>query len=346
MSSNVILIGAIDKGQIPSNGETMKNQLFIESFGEIFDKVIAIDTINWKKRPWCLVKIALTIILYSKYKIIISASGSASKLISILYYLRLRRKVYFWVVGGNLYSSIKSGNYNINALKKLEKIIVQGRRMVDDLEKLGIKNAFYVPNSKPILLVPDISIKQDSIYRFVFLSRIHPDKGISEIFDAVNVLINDYRINNFIIDFYGHIDDSYKTDFISQLKKFKNLSYKGILNLRDRVGYELLSTYDVMLFPTYWNGEGFPGVVIDANIAAIPLIATDWNLNKDVVINGKTGILIPVKDSNSLANQMSQFINKSYDLLQMKKNCINNVQQYAVQKVLSNELMKTLKIID
>ena len=30
-----------------------------------------------------------------------------------------------------------------------------------------------------------------------------------------------------------------------------------------------------MLFPTYWHGEGFPGIVIDAFVAGLLVVATD-----------------------------------------------------------------------
>lgn len=57
-----------------------------------------------------------------------------------------------------------------------------------------------------------------------------------------------------------------------------------------------------MLFPTYYHGEGFPGNVIDAYNSGLPVIATDWLYNKEVVLDGKTGLLVPVKDPSALSD--------------------------------------------
>lgn len=51
MKNKIILVGAINEGNEPTCGETMKNQLFVKRFEELFDRVITVDTSNWKKRP-------------------------------------------------------------------------------------------------------------------------------------------------------------------------------------------------------------------------------------------------------------------------------------------------------
>mgnify|MGYP002239410386 CR=1 FL=1 len=68
--------------------------------------------------------------------------------------------------------------------------------------------------------------------------------------------------------------------------------------MKEETGYRTLCRYDIMLFPTYWYGEGFPGIVMDAYIAGLPLIASDWNINTEVITE-KTGIIIPPKDEES-----------------------------------------------
>ena len=68
--------------------------------------------------------------------------------------------------------------------------------------------------------------------------------------------------------------------------------------------YSTLSKYDCMLFPTYWKGEGFPGVVIDAFIAGLPVIATDWNMNTEIIKEGENGFIIPPNNIRALMNKM------------------------------------------
>ena len=42
-------------------------------------------------------------------------------------------------------------------------------------------------------------------------------------------------------------------------------------------------------------------IVIDAYIAGVPLIASDWNMNTEVITE-KTGVIIPPKDEEALYN--------------------------------------------
>lgn len=346
MKNKVILVGAINEGNIPTCGETMKNQLFVKRFKELFDEVITVDTLNWKKRPWVLVKLFFTLLFNRRAKVIISASSAASKLISFLYYIPLCKDVYFWVVGGDLHIGIQRGLYNMKALASLRYILVQGRSMVESLEKLGLTNVVHVPNSKPITFLPLIVRKQDGQpYRFVFLSRVHPDKGITEIIAATKQLNDNGLQDRFVVDLYGKVDSGYAQQFYSDISTLGNVAYKGFLNLTSNSGYQTLSAYDVMLFPTYWNGEGFPGIVIDANVSGLPIIASDWNMNKEVVVDGETGYIIPPHDSNALAMQMEKFVCGEVDLRAMKQKCVEYIQQFDSKNVLSEALMKRINLL-
>lgn len=346
MNSKVILIGAINEGNTPTCGETMKNQLFVRRFGELFDKVITVDTLNWQRRPWVLIKLFLTLLFNRKAKVVISASGASAYLIKFLYHIPLKKNVYFWVVGGNLTESVKAGRYHIKALASLKYILVQGQSMVTSLNALGLTNVKHVPNSKPITFEPAIEPKaEDAAYRFVFLSRVHPQKGIKEICEAATMLNNDGLSNRFSVDFYGKIEASYEGEFMSLVQSTPNLTYKGFLNLTNNDGYQTLSGYDVMLFPTYWGGEGFPGIVIDANMAGLPIIASDWNMNREVIEDGKTGFIIPVHDSKALADYMKKFINNEIALLPMRKNCVEYVMQYDYRNVISRHLFSEIGLL-
>lgn len=346
MKNKVILVGAINEGNVPTCGETMKNQLFVKRFNELFDKVITVDTLNWKKRPWVLVKLFFTLLFNRRAKVIISASSAAAKLISFLYYIPLCKDVYFWVVGGDLHIGIQRGLYNMKALASLRYILVQGRSMVEALEKFGLTNAIHVPNSKPITYAPKIKEKiEGEPYRFVFLSRVHPDKGITEIIAATKQLNDNGLQDRFVVDLYGKVDSGYAQQFYSDISTLGNVAYKGFLNLTSNSGYQTLSAYDVMLFPTYWNGEGFPGIVIDANVSGLPIIASDWNMNKEVVVDGETGYIIPPHDSNALAMQMEKFVCGEVDLRAMKQKCVEYIQQFDSKNVLSEALMKRINLL-
>ena len=344
--TKVILIGAIEEGKVATNGESRKNQLFLERFRVLFDEVVAIDTINWRKRPWIIFDILWTLVIHREAKIIVSASSlSANALFNFIFFFSSRKDIYYWVVGGALVKFIKQGKCNLKALKKLRKIIVQGETMVRKLNELGLNNAVYVPNSKPIYSILRKKRNTLDFIKFVFLSRVHPDKGIPEIMEACEILNNKGFHKQYCVDFYGAIEDDYKDVFLESVTKYDNVRYNGVLNLTDISGYEKLADYDVMLFPTYWDGEGFPGVVLDAYMAGLPIIATDWNLNKEVITDEKTGYLIPIHDSKVLADKMQHILDKKCDIEKMRNDCQEYVKQFDYRTVLSKELMENLELL-
>ena len=343
--NTLILIGGIHLNHKPTCGETMKNQLFLKRFNELFEKVIPVDTFQWQKHPWCLVKMFFVLLFNPNAKVIISASSSSRFLINILYGFPINKHVYLWAVGGDLPIAVRKGQYNVKALNRLVYIPVQGKSMVAELTELGVKNAVYVPNSKPITYHATFCPhKQGQPYRFVFMSRIHHKKGIREIIEASNILDSEGFEGQYSVDFYGAKDKEFAAEFDNLIGSKKNMAYKGYMDLTNDAGYELLASYEMMLFPTYWGGEGFPGIVLDAYIAGLPIIATNWNLNTEVVEDGKTGIIIPPNDSNSLAKAMTKVLDGSINLSQMRNDCLNHVQQYDYRNVLSEELFKKLEL--
>lgn len=348
MKNKVILVGSINEGNEPTCGETMKNQLFVKRFSELFDKVITVDTRHWEKRPWVLVKLLYVLIVYGRrYDVILSACPvSVNRTIYITNRLFKQVKLHYWVIGGNLHLCTASGVVALTELQKLCGVYVEGNMMKIELEKQGLKNVQVVPNFKPITYRPELTCKtMNEPYRFVFLSRVHPDKGIKEIVEATKQLNEKGLQDKFTVDFYGKIEQRYEAEFNATIASLSNVTYKGFLNLMNKNGYDELSTYDVMLFPTYWGGEGFPGIVIDANMSGLPIIASDWNMNKEVIEDGKTGFIIPVHNSSALADKMEEFICNKIDIHKMKQYCVNHVQQYDYRNVLSVNLMNKFNLI-
>ena len=344
-NNKVIFIGAIDEGHVATNGETMKNQLLLRRFEALFDQVVSVDAYEWRQHPWRIVKILCALLGNRGAKVVVSASGAASYLFNFLYYVPLKKSVYEWVIGGNRAEKIRRGDYSVKVLGRLNKIIVEGECMVKELKKYGLENVVCVPNFKPVDFVPAPKEKSNK-FRFVFLSRVHPDKGIKEIIEACEQLNAIGYKHRYIVDFYGAIAAGYKDIFESLLLKVDNVKYEGFLNLMDNKGYDSLSTYDVMLFPTYWDGEGFPGIAIDAYMSGLPIIASDWSMNNEVVQDGKTGFIIPVHDSRSLVAKMQAFIEGKYNLEDMRRNCLTAAKRYDYRNVVTRELLVNIGLIE
>lgn len=337
-NSKLLFIGTIKK--IANCGESMKNHLFIERFREIFDKVITIDIFQPRKHPLSILKIIIFSIFYRKVPIALSVSpDTADKVIHLLHSLG-RFNIYYWAVGGTLHEKLVKKEFDLDNYRKLKAIYVQSPKIVQGLKDLGINNAIHVNNSKRIDYLPDINYRANEIVKFVFLSRIHPDKGCNLIINCAIKLNNEGYSSKFVIDFYGKIDDCYDS-FLLEISSAKNVNYNGFLDLTNKKGYDVLSGYDLMLFPTYWDGEGFPGIVIDAYIAGLPIIASNWNCNEEVITD-KTGVIIPHHDEDALYHAMKNVLDGRYDLKAMSLTCQSIAMSYDNRNVLSEDELKRI----
>lgn len=348
-NNSLIFIGPINLGQIPTAGDSMKNQLFLDRFRQVFDRVITIDTINWKRRPWVIFQLIIALMAHPKAKAIISANpGSADALIRFIRVFKFPNDFYYWVVGGFFHKSIKNKSLSVNNYTFLKRIFVQGESMVESLRESGLNNVVYVPNSKLINHYGQQKPKQDKITHFVFLSRIEEYKGCTDIFKSVDALAQSGYQGKFDVTFYGRKseDSEYVKCFQEMVDAHNEVKYKGLLNLRDTNNYDELAQYDVMLFPTYWQGEGFPGIVIDAYISSLPIIASDWNLNRDVIEDGMTGWIIPPHNVEALTERMKYVIAHPEEVLRMSQICRERAAQYDSRKVLSEKKLKQLGLID
>jgi len=63
---------------------------------------------------------------------------------------------------------------------------------------------------------------------------------------------------------------------------------------------------DVLVLPTY--REGFPGVPLEAQASAVPVVTTRATGAVDSVIDGVTGILVPVGDASALAGAIGKLL--------------------------------------
>ena len=66
---------------------------------------------------------------------------------------------------------------------------------------------------------------------------------------------------------------------------------------------ETMSAYDALLFPTKYEGEGFPGVLLEASYVGLYCVVTDHLYNKEVVDEYCWGTAYPNQEYvNQVAN--------------------------------------------
>jgi glycosyltransferase involved in cell wall biosynthesis len=162
------------------------------------------------------------------------------------------------------------------------------------------------------------------------MSRVIKEKGLDVIFRFIDRL-NELNLTNTIqIDFYGPIPPNENEYVLGNIKKYANLSYKGILD--PEMIHQTLNNYDVMILPTRYPGEGFPGAILDAYISGIPVVVSNWKDIPSFVENGQTGNVFDLNNELEFGNNLIHLYNNKDLLYQMKLNSFEKSKEYSAEK--------------
>jgi glycosyltransferase involved in cell wall biosynthesis len=260
--------------------------------------------------------------------IIVNTTAAASFYISPIFYAlsRLFRcKFIFRKFAGNISILYEKQNVLVRYLfrktiLKSDLLFFETKSLVKYFRDMGIKNVHWLPNTREVA-IPKYKVNSYK-KRFVFISTVKRSKGIDEIVKVIGSLDEDC-----VFDIYGTITDKkYSTLYFDQ----RNVQYYGPLDPK-----KLLMTimkYDIIVLPTYHNGEGYPGIIIDGYSLGKPCIATNWQSISEIVDHKVTGILIETQSTRSLLEAINYFNEENY--LQMSKsafkkfNTFENVANY------------------
>ena len=169
---------------------------------------------------------------------------------------------------------------------KIRRIFVETNNMKEKLEKQNIHNIDILVNFKNINIIneKDIKLELKVPYKLCTFSRIIKEKGIEDAIRVVDRLNENGNNIKYNLDIYGEISPSYKAEFEKILTNTKDyIKYNGTVASNEST--KIIKNYDLLLFPTYYEGEGMAGTIIDAMFSGVPVIASNWKYNKEVIKN-------------------------------------------------------------
>lgn len=136
----------------------------------------------------------------------------------------------------------------------------------------------------------------------------------------------------FTLDIYRQVWKAYKDRFDTLKDQFPEyIRYCGMVESDKSV--DVLKNYYALLFPTYYEGEGFAGAVIDADSADVSIVASDLRYNSEL-INDSTGYIYPTGNQNAFVNILEKIGKDPTLMLCRKKSCIKEAQKYELAGVI------------
>jgi glycosyltransferase involved in cell wall biosynthesis len=177
-------------------------------------------------------------------------------------------------------------------------IISVSRNLIKYIKYYGVKNQFkVVPNTFDTnVFFPDIKRKPRETKKLLLVASLIPIKGIPYLLESLMTL--EKNRNDFILDIVG-----------AGPCKIQYEKYSCELGIKDKVNFHglkkkeeiarFMRNADVFVLSSIW--ENLPCVLIEAMACGLPIIATKIGGIPEIM-NEKTGIMVPPKNKDALAD--------------------------------------------
>ncbi len=329
-------LGGIDPGILKQNGFKLINIPIYRGSINIFKEfktLIYIWKFFKKEKPDIVHLVTIKPYLYGGIISRLVGVQAVVSAVSGLGTIFISKKLKFKLLRFFLYPLYRLAFNHLN-----QKIIVQNN---DDLKMLVGWGVLDILKSKlfkgsGVMITKFINLKEiEGIPTVCFASRFLRDKGIYEFVSAARLikkrgikarfcLAGDIDINN---------PTSLNIEELNNLKKDKDIE---ILGYQKDIAY-LYSQSHIICLPSY--REGLPKSLIEAAAASRAVVTTDVPGCREAIIPNKTGLLVPVKDPEKLADALQWLIEHPQERIAMGKAGRKFAEnEFPIEKIVQNHL--------
>lgn len=321
------------------SGQTMRTRTVYESIVKYIPNVKIYKTDIYdlkysKNYLYIIYKLFISFIqCLNSNQIIILPAQNSIRYYSYFFYKFSRvskKRIHFVAIGGWLNDFLSVNPEYIKYFHNMHKIYVQSDSLKKDMEELGLDNVVLFHNYRNYIGNDKKFVSERPLKKVIFFSRVIKEKGVETAIKSIKKY-NDLNYHKLSLDIYGPIDTNYKKKLQAQIGSTSNICICGSINPDEIIN--VVSSYDCMLFPTYYKGEGFPGAVLDAFTSGLPVIASDWKYNSEIITDGYNGFIVDRKDENAINDKLSLLSNNLELLNEMKKNALLSSAKYKEDNV-------------
>lgn len=340
MKSKIGLVGylgyAVNEPII--GGQMSKTRGIKEQLKLNYSTVQTIDTSNWKKEKVKLVFQCLRMAFTCKTIIIMPNKNGINFILPFFSAFKkpCKYRLAYPVVGGWLTDLLGKKKRLRKYIADVDYILPETEQLRRELRKYYIRKMDVMPifSTRSPVRREQIREKYEEPFMFCTFSRVTPEKGIDDAIEAIRA-VNTNRIVC-KLDIWGPIEHGMEAKYQKLFNEHKDyIQYRGILNAEQ--GLDVLSSYYMMLFPTYYHGEGFPASICESFMSGVPVIAYDWRFNNELIQNEKTGYLVAVHDVDGLIHKIEEVIETPDKIYGMHLKCLDKSKDF-----LPEEIMKKL----
>lgn len=222
-------------------------------------------------------------------------------------------------LGGGILDSEAKLERKRKELELADIIVGPGSFVIDSLpqwstDKIKIVSPFGSPKSNSEIILS--TKNKDKPLRVLFVGSMGQRKGLGDLFEAINQLKGE-PVELVVLGSLLAPIEFYK----SQLDTFTyepGRSHEEVL--------KLMQTCDVFCLPSIVEGRAL--VMQEAMSQGLPIIITSNTGGEDLVIDGETGFLIPIRSPKAIAEKIKWFIDHRDQAAVMGEKAANHAKKY------------------
>lgn len=194
-------------------------------------------------------------------------------------------------------------------------------------------------NSDKERLYEVLKIRKDD-FVFVFVGRLVQDKGIHELVTAFErISIKHSKVKLIMVGPFEKHLDPLDSNIEKSINEHPSIIYVG----KQADVRPFFAISDLLVFPSY--REGFPNVVMEAGAMKLPAIVTDINGCNEIITHEKNGLIVPVKDSDSLHNAMLELFLNEEKRIKLALNSREMIKSRYERSFIWQEILKEYQLL-
>ena len=197
-----------------------------------------------------------------------------------------------WIASASYRSVLKYGTKTIFQNPDDQTLFIRQGLLDSTKSELIISSGVDVDKFQPS------RISESTEKRILLVGRLLWDKGVEEFVEAARICRE--KVPEIRFQIAGELAEGHPNGVpLQELERWTN---EGVV---DYLGFvrdvpALLSQTNAVVLPSY--REGVPRILLEAAASARPVITTDSPGCKEAVVDGTTGLLVPIRDSVALAD--------------------------------------------
>ncbi|MGB9730304.1 MAG: glycosyltransferase [Thermoprotei archaeon] len=297
---------------------------------------LGINGILWEH---CLFNIIEKLVKEKKIELILGYNLLPEGITAVRLAKKFKLPVGFWVIGSDINNFAKNNwiNYFLTkrCIEQSDLIIAESQDIENKIKELSsiylnvktfykgidISNFQNLP-SRDVLL-KELNLNVNKRY-MLFVGRLIYDKGVYELVDAFNIIARRYSDIDLIL--IG--EEIEKEKLQNKLRNYGILEdkviFKGLVPYKEVAYYMKIS--ELLVLPTW--AEGLPNVVMEAMASELPVVATNVGGIPEIIENEVTGLSVPAKNVEKLAEAIIRMIEDK----NLREDCIKNAKKLIHEK--------------